>query len=611
MTDQPETPDIDVNIPLPEGLRVTGEEPYRMLMVGDFAGSSSGSLSGLLCDGLVEVTADTFDRVLAEAAPQVSYQTTDPLASGSVMVEVSLKFDSLKSFAPEALWPQIPATRTLMDVRQKIAGRMRGEISTDELASAVASAAAADAGLAWLVDAIKPTATEPAAAPEQVDALLGQLDLGDDSADDSSAEAPPPKSPIGSLVSAAAGGGSISQGEAGPLRKALAEIDRRVTTWLNEVMHSAPVQQLESAWRSLALLVGKIDFRKGLRLSLLHASRDAMLEKFSSRVIDPVFDQGADAPDLIVVDAQFGNAAPDMEALDEFAQHAASLPAVVLAGVSPQFFGVKHAWQIPTLPPIVSMFDQWQFAKWKTLREQPYASMLGVVFGRCLLRGPSAGKDGNGLDFAFKEKCMTDKDLVWASGSVAAACTVAGSFARTGWPAAMAGHVHGRIEGLPMVLDVGPKGDKQFGPTDTQTPQAKIEEMGMAGINAVAVLSDSPDALLWNGLTAARPARVDPNSLLEVSLPYHLFAGRLSSLLLALKSQVETMAPEMLCTEVIGHVRTWLKLDATAGTDQVSAQVREAEDDPRSLILAVTVTPPTNIIPGGIPVVLGFKLTRH
>ncbi|MHC4063349.1 MAG: type VI secretion system contractile sheath domain-containing protein [Planctomycetota bacterium] len=608
MAEHPEPPDLEVNIPSPDGLRVTGEEPYHILVVSDFAGSDRGSLTGTLEKGVVAVTADTFDEVMAQADPCVSYTTADPLASGSVMVELGLRFESLRSFGPEALAQQIPVTRSLTEIRERIATRMRGELSADALSQAVSQAVTKDASLEWLVEAIKPSTADAPAAPEAVDSLLDQLDLGGEEAEQK--QRPAAKSPIGSLVSAAAAQGApVPPGEASSLRRALAEIDRRITVWLTAVLHSPEVRQLESAWRSLAFLVSKTDFRKGLRLSILHAPRDKMIERFVSFVIDPVFDEGAPAPDLIAVDAQFGNSASDLETLDELAQHAASLPAVALAGLSPAFLGVKHAWQVPTLPPIVNMLDQWQFAKWKSLRNEPYARNLGVLFGRCLLRAPYERKEGTDLDFRFQEKCISDKDFVWASGAIAGACTVARSVADTGWPAAMAGHVHGRIEGL-HIVQAGKKGDKQFGPSDAQIPQPKIEEMGMAGINVVAGLREGHDALLWNGLTAGKPPSMDPNGLLEVSLPYHLFAGRLSALLFALKPHLEGMAAEKLCASVIGHVRTWLKLEGDADAQQVSAQVREAQDDPTSFELAVTVTPPQSLVPGGIPLVLGYKIAR-
>ncbi len=604
MTDRPEPPDLEVNIPSPEGLRVTADQPYGILVVSDLAGSENGLLSGPLNDGLVEVSADTFDNLLRAACPSVTFTLTDPVAGGNKMAEVSLRFDSLRAFAPDSLARQIGPANALMGVREKIVARMRGRSAAGDLAAAVAQAVAADQGLAWLTEAIKAAPSAPPPDPKAVDSLLGQLDLGDDEA---GAAAPPPKSPLGKLVSAAAGTGGISAGESASLRNALAEIDRRVSAWLTAVLHAPQVQSLESGWRALAWLVSNINFRKGVRLTVLHAPRAAITERLVTCLIDPVFDQGVRAPNLIAVDALFGGAAPDLEVLDELAQHAASLPAVVLAGVSANFFGVKRPWQIPTLPPLLNLFDQWQFAKFKTLRSQGYARALGIVFGRCLMRPPFGRDEVPDLEFDYREPCLGDADLVWASGAIAGAYTVARSVADTSWPSGMAGRLHGRIEGLPRIQS-GKSGDKWFGPADTQTPQPRVEEMGMCGINAVVGPPDGNDAYFWNGLTVARPGGVAPNALLEVSLPYQLFAGRISALLWDLKANLAGKSAEAVAATVQVHVQHWLKLEGEPEPEQISAQVRPAEHDPSKLQLAVVVTPPQKILPGSIPVVMGYTL---
>jgi len=590
---------------MPDGLRVTTDEPYRILVVSDLAGPG-GSLAAPLADGVVKLTADNFDEVLAAASPSLNFTIADPVKPGGAMVEVSLRFDSLGAFNPRDVAAQLPGAAALMDVRDRIVVRMRGQASAADLAAAIAKAASSDESLSWLADAAK--ASPAAAAPDNqtVNSLLDQFDLGEGDA----GSAAPPRSPIGSLVSAAAGAGAgIPAEEASALRRALGEIDRRVGAWLTAVLHAPQVQAVESAWRALAWLTANTDFRKGIRLSVLHAARDAAVERFVARVIDPVFDEGAESPNVVVADWSFGNSAPDVETLDGLAQQAASLPAVVLAGLSPGFFGVKHAWQIATLPPIVNLVDQWQFAKWKTLRGRPYARNLGVVFGRCLMRVPFGRDEARDLDFNFREPCIGEQDLVWASGAMAGAYTIARGMADTGWPSGMAGRVHGRIEGLPC-LQAGKSGDKWFGPTDAQVPQPRVEEMGMAGVNAVVSTAGQADALLWNGLTAARPARTESNALLEVSLPYQLFAGRLSTLMWELKPSLEGKSPEKVIASVRAHLCDWLQLGAEPTPEQMSVQVRPVEDAPGTLQLAATVTPPPNILPGGIPVVLGYTLGR-
>jgi len=376
--------------------------------------------------------------------------------------------------------------------------------------------------------------------------------------------------------------------------------------WLNAVLHAPPVKALEAAWRSAAFLVSHMEFRKGLRLSLLNAPLAALSDRLINLLINPVFDAGADAPDLIVADYPFSNTAPEVAALDELAQHGASLPAVVLANVSPAFLGVKFAWQVTTLPALIAMFDQWKFATWKTLRAQLYSRALAVVFGRCMLRAPyrvEAAADGV---FAYREECMSDKDLLWAGGAIAAAAAVAASVAKNGWPTAMAGYVYGRVEGF-TTAEGGPKGDKKFGPADVLLPPPKIEEFAAGGINVASGIKDHEDAIVWNGLTAARPQKMDPTSFLEVSLPYQLFATRLSSLLLSIRPTLTGQSAEQVTAKVFAHLREWLGLGEEA-QEQINVQTRPAEDG-TGLQLAVTVTPPKNILPGEVPVVLGYKVT--
>ncbi|MCH8253267.1 MAG: type VI secretion system contractile sheath large subunit [Planctomycetes bacterium] len=607
MADDPQPPDVEVSFGTPSGLRVTSEHPYHILLVGDFAGSKDGSVSGPLQSGVVAVTADTCDEVMASASPSTRYTASDPVAAGNVMVEIDLAFKSLKDFEPNRLVERIPAAKTLMDIRGQIVGRLQAKVSEAQIADTVAGAAA-DASLTWLIDSMKWTAAPSAEDLGAVDDLLGQLDIGDDEENDTP-PAPKKQTPLGAAISTAAGGGNaLPAEEVAALRRTIAEIDRRVSSWLTSVLHAPQVMSLEAAWRSLAFLVSKIEFRKAIRLSILHAPADELSSRFVSLLIDPVFDKGADAPDVILVDRAFSNTASDMEMLDELAQHGASLPAVVIAGAAASMFGVKHAWQIATLPTIANTFDQWQYAKWKALRTKRYARSLGVVFGRGLLRAPYERGDRDSMEFGYAEPCIADRDLVWANGPIVAGCTIAQSFAERNWPTTMSGFVHGRVEGFKTGVG-GKNNDKTFGPADTKTPQPKIEEMAAAGLNAVATMGDHPDVLLWNGLTVGNVQQMTPDAMFEVSLPYQLFASRLSTLLFLLKPHLSGMSVDKLKSFVTDHVREWIPFEVEPTEEQLSVQARPAEDAPGSIELALTVTPPPNILAGAIPVVVGYRVS--
>jgi hypothetical protein len=103
--------------------------------------------------------------------------------------------------------------------------------------------------------------------------------------------------------------------------------------------------------------------------------------------------------------------------------------------------------------------------------------------------------------------------------------------------------------------------------------------------------------------------KADHIGLLEISLPYQLFAARISVLLFALKPHLAGLSPEQIVPFVTAHVCDWVGITGQPTPEQVLAQVRPAEDDPSAMQLAVTVAAPDKVLPGGIPVVLGYRLS--
>ena len=60
----------------------------------------------------------------------------------------------------------------------------------------------------------------------------------------------------------------------------IAEIDKRLSSQVNEIMHHEEVQKLESSWRSLKFLVDRVDFRENIRVEMLNVSKGDLLKDF-------------------------------------------------------------------------------------------------------------------------------------------------------------------------------------------------------------------------------------------------------------------------------------------------------------------------------------------
>jgi type VI secretion system ImpB/VipA family protein len=570
---------------------------YTILYICDFAGSNEANLSGDLADGLVGVSPGTLDEIQATSMPAASFGVADPTSSQNALTSVDLSFERLADFRPLDLAKRFPKTKQLLDLRDLLVSRLEGRLDDGAFHSALASQMEHDADLTWITDTLKWTGSSAAAPSDLVDSVLGGIDFGEEST---------PSSPVKDVVSELArGDNSLSAEQASGIRRTLAELDRRIGLWLTTLLHSKEIRNLERAWRSLAFLVKQLDFREGVRLQVLHASRDDLAERLVAHVVNPVFDDGQAAPDLIILGDTFSNSASDMERLDELAQHAASIPTHIVAGCASSFFGVKHAWQVATLPPIRSMFDQFQFAKWRSLRGQPYARFMAAVCGQGLLREPhtiESGADG----FSYREPRIAERDFLWCSGALAVAATFSKSVARCGWPTALAGQVHGQVDGLATAVG-GKKGNKPFGPTDTKLPENRIDEFAAVGMAALLGREDGT-SILCNGLTPAHPGKVSPEAILEVSLGYQLFAARLGRLMFDLKPSLAGRSAEDVIQRVKSHLITWVGYKEEPTAEHLTVDVAPHPENPQVQHLAVKVLAPEYILPGGIPVVLGYPL---
>lgn len=74
-----------------------------------------------------------------------------------------------------------------------------------------------------------------------------------------------------------------NQGE--PVKKAMvdrmiSEIDAKLSRQMDEILHNPEFQSLEASWRGLKLLVDRTDFRENIKVEILNASKQDLLDDF-------------------------------------------------------------------------------------------------------------------------------------------------------------------------------------------------------------------------------------------------------------------------------------------------------------------------------------------
>src|SRR6056297_2160254 len=143
----------------------------------------------------------------------------------------------------------------------------------------------------------------------------------------------------------------------------IAEIDKKLTDQINQIIHHEDFQKLESAWRGLHYLVNNTETDEMLKIRVLNISKKDLhktLRKFKGTAWDqsPIFkklyqeeyDQlGGQPYSCIVGDFHFDHSPPDVELLGEMSKIAAAAHAPFISGADPALMQFE-SWQELTNP---------------------------------------------------------------------------------------------------------------------------------------------------------------------------------------------------------------------------------------------------------------------
>ena len=161
----------------------------------------------------------------------------------------------------------------------------------------------------------------------------------------------------------------------------IAEIDKRLSKQVDEVLHHDDFQKLESAWRGLKMVVDRTDFRENIKLELLSVTKEELLEDFEdapeitkSGLYKHAYTAeyghfGGKPYGAIISNYAFNHGVQDIKLLQDVASVSAMSHAPFIAGAGPEFFGLENFNGLPDLKDLEAIFEGPQYAKWQAFRE--------------------------------------------------------------------------------------------------------------------------------------------------------------------------------------------------------------------------------------------------
>lgn len=340
----------------------------------------------------------------------------------------------------------------------------------------------------------------------------------------------------------------------------IAEIDKRMSDQINQILHHAELQKLESSWRGLKYLVDNTDFRENTKIEVLNCSKQDLLEDFedSPEIVKSGLYRiaysaeygtfGGQPYGMMIADYDFGPGPQDIALLQNVASVAAMAHAPFIANAGPEFFGEESFTEMSKLKDLQPIFEGPRYAKWRGFRESEDARYVGLTMPRFLLRTPYGPDTIPVKSFNFKEEVVGDHDAyLWGSSSFAFAARVTDSFARYRWcPNIVGPQAGGAVENLPIHTYEAMGEQQNKIPTEVQLTERQEFELSEQGFVSLVYRKDSDNACFFSASSAQKPKMfgntpegkaAETNYRLGTQLPYMFVITRLAHYLKVLQRE--------------------------------------------------------------------------
>jgi len=326
----------------------------------------------------------------------------------------------------------------------------------------------------------------------------------------------------------------------------IAEIDKKLSEQINQIMHHAEFQQLESAWRGLHYLVTNSETDDQLKIRVMNVSKKDLhktLKRYKGAAWDqsPIFKKlyeeeygtlGGEPFGCLVGDYYFDHGPMDVELLGEMAKVSAAAHAPFLSAASPTVFQMETWQELANPRDLTKIFSVPEYAGWRSLRESDDARYLGLCMPRFLARRPYGAKTNPVEEFNFEEDANGPdaRKYTWANAAYAMAVNINRSFKLYGWCSRIRGiESGGSVEGLPThTFPTDDGGVDLKCPTEIAISDRREAELARNGFMPLIYKKNSDFAAFIGAQSLQKPAQYDDpdassNAALAARLPY-LFA---------------------------------------------------------------------------------------
>jgi type VI secretion system protein ImpC len=327
----------------------------------------------------------------------------------------------------------------------------------------------------------------------------------------------------------------------------IAEIDKKLSAQLNEVMHHADFQRLEASWRGLHYLVHQSETGEHLKIRVMNVSKrdlfrdlERAVEFDQSALFKKVYEEeygqlGGQPYGMLVGDYQFSRHPEDIGLLKMISNVAAAAHAPFVAGASPKLLNFDRFTDLTAPRDLAKIFESVEYASWKSFRESEDSRYVALTLPHVLSRLPYGQDFKRVTEFNFEE-FVDGKDhdkYLWMNAAWAYGARITDAFAKYGWMARTRGvEGGGKVEGLPVHTFPTDDGDVAMKcPTEIAISDRREFELSNLGFLPLLHSKNRDFAVFMGAQSAQKPKQYfDPaanaNAELSAKFNYILCVSR-------------------------------------------------------------------------------------
>jgi len=327
----------------------------------------------------------------------------------------------------------------------------------------------------------------------------------------------------------------------------ISEIDKSLSTQLNEVMHCEGFQKLESTWRGLSYLINQSETGQSLKIRVMNVAKKDLqkdLEKAvefdQSTIFKKVYEEeygqlGGEPYGMLVGDYAFSRSSDDVNLLKLLSNAAAAAHAPLVTGADPKLFNMREFTELSNPRDLAKIFDGAEYAAWRSFRESEDSRYCAMTLPKVLGRLPYGAEFKQVEEFNFEEFVdgkHHDKYL-WMNAAWAYAARITDAFAKSGWMANIRGvEGGGKVEGLPVHTFPTDDGDVAMKcPTEIAITDRREFELSNLGFLPLLHSKNHDFAVFMGAQSAQKPktyfeADANANAELSAKINYLLCVSR-------------------------------------------------------------------------------------